>query len=205
MSYNPSLHTTSNKPYGVQGLPIDARSYFYDEALYSYRAYNTNQEVLDYLDLPDKRKGNFSIFIKDNLGLIREWWFKDGVLDIDLVEKNTGGGTGECPVTFSIVTLTTEEEVTLVWSTLYLQKHGSRPAYIDLYEVGTGYTVKCTSPVYSEDCGETYKFYVGLNSPRKWEIRVVGYTEDPAPCVSLSEEYVTTGYWVNGYTDINEI
>lgn len=202
MPYNPSLHTTSNKPYGIQGLPIDARSYFYDESLYSYRVYNNNAEVLSYLNIPDMRRGHFSIFIKDNLGVIYEWWFKDGVADIHLVKKMGSSGVGSTPVTFIEKTLTTEEEVILEWDTFFIGKHGIRPVYIDLFNISSG-SVQSTSRVYTEDCGETYRWYVGSGSSRRWEIRVMGYTEDSEPCDT--DEYVVTGYWINGYTDINEI
>lgn len=181
MSYNPSLHTTSNKPYGVQGLPIDARSYYYDEVSFTYRPYNNNAEVLAYLNTSNKRIGNFSIFIKDGLGLVREWWFKDGTTNADLVEKISGSSTGS-PVTFIQKTLGGfDSEVIVAWDTPLLQKHGSRPVYIDLYELTPFATVKCTSPVYSEDGGDTYRWFVGPGSSRTWEVRIMGYTEDNLP------------------------
>lgn len=86
MAYNPSIHTTSNKPYGTQGTPVDARSWFYDESTFSYRPYNSTSEVLTYLNTASYRRGNFSIFIQDGSNL-KEYWFKDGVTNTNLVEK----------------------------------------------------------------------------------------------------------------------
>jgi parallel beta-helix repeat (two copies) len=90
MSYNPSLHTVTNKALGIaQANPTDARSYFYDEALFKYRPYNSTAEVLTYLDKPDYRTGHVSAFIEEG-GVINEYWFKDGTGDNDLVLKNIG-------------------------------------------------------------------------------------------------------------------
>ena len=96
--YDPSLHTWTNKPYGIDGLaPTDARSYYYDDTLFIYRPYdgsNNNKEVTDYLNVLSQREGNFSIFIKDQTtNEVTEWWFKDGTADNQLVPK-TGGGAG---------------------------------------------------------------------------------------------------------------
>jgi len=86
MPYNPSLHTITNKSLGVaQGNPTDARSYFYDEANFVYRPYNSTAEVLSYLNTPKSRTGHFSIIVGT-----KEYWFKEGAADGDLAEK--GGG-----------------------------------------------------------------------------------------------------------------
>lgn len=91
MAYNPALHTTSNKPYGTQNTPVDARSWFYDQLNYTYRPYNSISEVLSYLNTSASRSGNFSIFILDS-GELKEYWFKDGVSNSDLVIKESEGG-----------------------------------------------------------------------------------------------------------------
>lgn len=96
MAYNPSLHTASNKSYGVTGLPIDARSYYYDVATFTYRPYASTAEVLSYL-VGNQRRGNFSIFINISTTVgsnttveLTEWWWKDGIADGYLVEKSSG-------------------------------------------------------------------------------------------------------------------
>lgn len=64
MPYNPELHTTSNKSYGMgQAGPTDARSYYFDEGLYVYRPYQSTAEVLAYLDQPRYRTGHFPIIV----------------------------------------------------------------------------------------------------------------------------------------------
>lgn len=104
MSYSPSLHTTSNKAYGITGIPDDARSYYYDSTYFKYRPYVDTAEVLAYLDTPTKRIGHFSVIINTggtlSAGVITggtnvEWWFKDGVLDGSLVVKNYAIGDAE--------------------------------------------------------------------------------------------------------------
>lgn len=100
MPYNPSQNTVSNKSYApAQAIPTDARSFFYDASLFVLRAYQSTAEVLAYLNLPKYRSGNFPIYINDGTlsgstftgGTIKEFWFKDGVTDGDLVEKAGGG------------------------------------------------------------------------------------------------------------------
>jgi hypothetical protein len=98
MAYNPQLHSLSAKPYGPsQGVPTDARSYFYDEALFVYRPYKDVPEVLTYLNTDEYRTGQFPIFVSSGSlqadgtftgGTITEYWFKDGVGDSDLVVKS---------------------------------------------------------------------------------------------------------------------
>jgi hypothetical protein len=94
MAYNPSIHTTTNKPIGISGKPTEARSYYYDSGSFSYRLYNSPEEVLSYLNTTTYRTGHFSIFILIS-GQVKEYWFRDGTADNNLVEKTTsGGGTG---------------------------------------------------------------------------------------------------------------
>lgn len=97
MSYSPSKHTTSNKSYGVQGIPDSARSYFYDDVThFKYRPFQNTAEVLAYFDTAAKRKGQFSIIINSGGTLIdgeiiggtnSEYWFQNGVEDSDLIIK----------------------------------------------------------------------------------------------------------------------
>lgn len=99
--YNPSLHTATNKPIGLTGKPVDARSYFYDDLNYVYRPYVNAAEVLNYLTTPASRTGQFSIIINSDGILVNgvvtggtntEWWFKDIVTDDGLLIKASGGG-----------------------------------------------------------------------------------------------------------------
>lgn len=107
MAYNPNLHVPTNKPVGIgQAIPTDGRSYYYDEALFKYRPYQSEAEVLAYLNTAASRTGQFSIFINDGTlesdgtftgGTITEYWFKDGTDDADLIVKESGGGGGSAP------------------------------------------------------------------------------------------------------------
>jgi hypothetical protein len=108
MPYNAFIAgTLSNKPYApAQAVPTDARSYFYDTAISKYRPFQSLTEARTYLDTAVKRTGHFSIFINltgtlnTSTGVFsdpttKEYLFRDGVADADLVEKATGsGGTG---------------------------------------------------------------------------------------------------------------
>lgn len=96
MSYTPSKHTTSNKPYGVQGLPEGARSYYYDDATFSYRPFMSVAEAVAYLDIPAKRTGHFSVIINTGGvlsggiltgGINDEYWWKNGTADSQLILK----------------------------------------------------------------------------------------------------------------------
>jgi hypothetical protein len=102
--YNPSLHTVSNKAYGqAQAAPTDARSMFYDEDNFVYRAFTDTAEVKAYLSLAKYRTGQFDIVVNTGgtLGLNgvitggtnAVWYFKDGTDNDDLVIK--GGGITE--------------------------------------------------------------------------------------------------------------
>jgi len=100
MAFNPSLFTATNKPIGLTGAPVDARTYYYDGVNFVFRAYVSTAEVLAYL-LGNNRIGQFSIIINTGGTLVNgvitggtnaEWWFKDGISDGDLVLKGSGGG-----------------------------------------------------------------------------------------------------------------
>lgn len=84
MAFNPSIHTATNKPIGLINKPVDARTYYYDAATFSYRPYASTSEVLGYLIGTD-RVGHFTVIVGSD-----EYWFKDGILDADLVKKSSG-------------------------------------------------------------------------------------------------------------------
>jgi hypothetical protein len=94
-TYNGAKHIVFNKSVGIaQGIPTDARSYYYDPVYFRYRPFVNNAEVLAYLDLPKYRQGQFLIIINQGGSLIEgvliggvntAWWFKDGTDDIHLV------------------------------------------------------------------------------------------------------------------------
>lgn len=96
-TYNPSLHAVINKSVGIaQAGPTDARSMFFDNANFVYRAYTSTAEVLSYLNISKYRTGNFDIIINTggvlSNGVITGgtnavWWFKDGVLPEHLIRK----------------------------------------------------------------------------------------------------------------------
>lgn len=98
MPYNPSLHTTTNKPLGVaQGVPTDARSEFYDEVNFKYRPYISTSEAIGYLNTTNSRKGNFPVFINSTGSLangvitggdVVEYYFKPEYTNTDLVVRN---------------------------------------------------------------------------------------------------------------------
>lgn len=98
--YNPHLHIIVNKPISPdQGIPDDGRSYFYDEALFLYRPYQSTAEAIAYLPLsiPRWRKGHFTLVI--NIGgalqpdgsfvggINTEYWWRDNQTDAGLIEK----------------------------------------------------------------------------------------------------------------------
>lgn len=84
MAYNPSIHTASNKPYGVTNKPVDARYWYYDSSLYLYRPYTTIAEVLSYLIANDRKGATVQI------GKAEYWWPNSSDLsDAGLVVKST--------------------------------------------------------------------------------------------------------------------
>lgn len=105
MAYDPNIHTPTNKSLGIgQAIPTDARSYYFQTDIQTYRPFQDTAEVLDYLTTTASRTGQFSIFINDGTldettgeftgGAIHEYWFKNGVTDSDLIEKVSSGGGG---------------------------------------------------------------------------------------------------------------
>ena len=98
MSYNPSLFTATNKPLGVgQGVPTDARSYYYDSDTFTNRVFASKAEVLAYMSDLNMRKGHVSYFYYET-GIVKEGWWKEGTDDNQFVEKGTsnaisGGGS----------------------------------------------------------------------------------------------------------------
>lgn len=108
-------------------------------------------------------------------------YWEEGSQSWQLLGDNGSVGNG-APVTFVSISLgSLDEEVVLDWSSALSSKHGTRPVYLDLYELNTDVAVQSTSRFYSEDNGLTYRWYVGIESPRTWEIRIMGYTLDPLP------------------------
>lgn len=107
-TYNPSLHTVTNKAIGYgQATPGDARSMYYDALNFVYRPYQSVVEVKTYLNLAKYRYGNF-IIVVDSGGILQPngvyvgghntfWMFKDSTADANLVELNLQGSSGSCP------------------------------------------------------------------------------------------------------------
>lgn len=98
MAYDPQVHIPVDKPMGIaQAIPVDARSYFYDPAIYKYRPYQTVAEANAYLSIAKFRKGHFSLYMNlDGVlgvdgnytgGTITEFWYRNGITNGDLVEK----------------------------------------------------------------------------------------------------------------------
>lgn len=104
MAYNAQDGSLSAKPYAPsQGVPTDARSYYFDSALYKWRPYQSTAEVLTFLDTPAKRSGHFPIFVHSGTlntsngtftgGSVTEYYFKDGISDANLVLKTAPGSS----------------------------------------------------------------------------------------------------------------
>lgn len=98
MAFDPALHTASNKPYASWGTPTDARYWYYDDSIFTYRPYNSTGEVLSYLVGADARAGAVTVQVMVT-GVLREYWFRDGVADGDLIAKTPeltwDSGTGD--------------------------------------------------------------------------------------------------------------
>jgi hypothetical protein len=86
-NYNPEQHTATNKALGIaQANSTDARTLFSDGI--TYRAFASTAEALAYLDQPRYRQGYFPIVVDDGSGA-KEYWFRDGTADGDLVTKQS--------------------------------------------------------------------------------------------------------------------
>lgn len=84
-TYDPAKAGTAlNKGIAVRGLPVDARSYFYDATIFSSRPFNSTAEVLSYFNTSISRIGNFNIYITLG-GIRRTYQFRDGTADGNLV------------------------------------------------------------------------------------------------------------------------
>lgn len=95
-TYNPSLFTTSNKPFGMaQSGPTDARAWFYDAPTFTNRAFASTTELKTYLNIAKYRSGNV-IYTVDSSGIKNFWMFRNGTTDGDLVELNLFGSSGTC-------------------------------------------------------------------------------------------------------------
>jgi len=110
MSYNPSNHIPLSKAMGPAGFPLDGKfMYFTNGAngVFKYRPFQSVQEALDYFPLGSIFRGDsngqpwaFEILINTGGTLSTDggsiiggsnnaWWWKDGVADIDLIQKIT--------------------------------------------------------------------------------------------------------------------
>lgn len=106
--------------------------------------------------------------------------------------KNDSGGSVENEVPISFITVNlgyVDDKVILDWSTL-AAKHGTRPIYIDLYELNSTSIIQSYTVNYTEDNGLTYKWFVGLDSARNYEIRVYGYTTEPLPILPEDMDFI---------------
>lgn len=84
MAYNPSIHTASNKAYGVTGKPVDARYWYYDTATFTYRPYASVAEVKAYLIAGDRKGATVQV------GEVEYWWLDvNDLSDAGLVVKIT--------------------------------------------------------------------------------------------------------------------
>ncbi len=75
------------KGIGMLGIPVDARSLILDDN-FNERPFSSTAEAIAYFDTAIKREGKFSVFI-DNGGITKEYWWRDGTGDGDLVLKIT--------------------------------------------------------------------------------------------------------------------
>lgn len=100
MTYNPSLFTASNKSYGTIGpMPTDAR-YWFQNPDFSMRPFMSLNEVKQYFDTPYKRRGKFTVLVNEGGtlangdivgGTYKEYWWRDGTSDAQLVPKSQDG------------------------------------------------------------------------------------------------------------------
>lgn len=79
----------SNKGAGVLGKPVDARSWIVDDN-FTERNFNTTAEAIAYFDTSVSRQGKFSVYITAD-SVTKEYWWRDGVADSDLILKLSGG------------------------------------------------------------------------------------------------------------------
>lgn len=110
--YNPSNHIPLSKPLGAAAFPIDGKFMFYTDGVggvYSYRPFQSVQEVLDYFPLGSNFRGNvagqswaFEVIVNTGgtlssdggsiVGGVNDiYWWRNGVTDADLVLKASGG------------------------------------------------------------------------------------------------------------------
>lgn len=150
--FSPAIHTATNKPVGLIGKPVDARTYFFDSTNLAYRPYVDTAEVLAYLNTAADRTGHFPIVINTGGSLSggvitgganAEWWFKDGVADGSLVAKGNGSGGFGIEVAFdnTLTGLVIAWQTDLVpgFSLTYAQVFGNN-APRPLVDVTTGVT-----------------------------------------------------------------
>lgn len=85
--YNPAQAGISvNKPIGIaQGVPTDARSWYYNAVNFTYRKFASTAEAIAYLNTVAKRSGNYPIWLSIG-GKDKLYMFRDGTADINLTE-----------------------------------------------------------------------------------------------------------------------
>lgn len=107
--YNPSNHIPLSKSMGANAFPIDGKYMFFTNGangVYSYRPFQSTAEAIAYFPLGSSFRGNpsgqpwaFEVLINDGGtlsvdggsitgGINSVWWWRDGVLDANLVKKN---------------------------------------------------------------------------------------------------------------------
>jgi len=119
-------------------------------------------------------------------------YWEEGSQSWQLLAGSGGGGSNGAPVTFIELSIApSDKEVILEWNPAITAKHGTRPVSIKLYEIGTGYLTESTAKDYTEDNGETYRWFVNTMSPRRYEIRIFGYTTDALPQIPQPAEDTT--------------
>lgn len=103
-NYNPQTDSAFavNKPIATVGVVLDRRSEYPDETNFLSRAFVSTTEAKSYYNTSFKRDGKFSVFINDTGvlqsdgtilgGIVKEYWWRDGTADADLILKVSGGG-----------------------------------------------------------------------------------------------------------------
>ena len=89
-TYSPNVQPPITKPLGAYGMnSMDARSFYYNSANFSYTPYTDTSQVKSYLNLPIYREGNFRIYVWNSLqDTVQVWWFWNGTADSNLVRYN---------------------------------------------------------------------------------------------------------------------
>lgn len=107
--YNPSNHIPLSKSMGPNAFPVDGKYMYFtngENSVYRYRPFQSTAEAIDYFPLGSSFRGSpegqpwaFEILINEGGALSVDggyitggvnsvWWWRDGVLDTDLIKKN---------------------------------------------------------------------------------------------------------------------